>query len=89
VKVGPDGMIENIRLSCGPAGPRPFRAKKTEAYLTKKVWSDEKLSKAVDILIKEVSLRTSKHRATKEYREQLLPVLLQEVMKKALQRAAN
>jgi CO/xanthine dehydrogenase FAD-binding subunit len=89
VKVGPDGMIEKIRLSCGPAGPKPFRAVKTEAYLTKKVWSDEELSKAVDILMKEVSLRTSKHRATKEYREQLLPVLLQEVMVKALQRAAN
>jgi carbon-monoxide dehydrogenase medium subunit len=46
------GMIEDVRISVGPAGPVPFR-----------------------------ELRTSKHRATEEYRSHLLGYLLKEVTK--------
>jgi carbon-monoxide dehydrogenase medium subunit len=87
IKLGKNDLIEDIRISCGPAGPKPFRASKTETYLVNKTWSTDELGNTVDILSEEVNLRTSKHRATKEYREQLLPVLLREVMEKALRRA--
>lgn len=87
VKKGSGGVIEKARISCGPAGPKPFRAYKTEGYLAGKKWDQEVFSEAVRILGGEVSLRTSSHRATKEYRHKLLPVLLQEVVEKGLERS--
>ena len=87
LKAGPDGEIERIRISCGPAGPKPFRAYKTEEFLTGNKWDDAVYKKAAEILGSEVSLRTSAYRATKEYRHKLLPVLLQKVIEKAMQRA--
>lgn len=87
LKAGLNGEIEKIRISCGPAGPKPFRAYETEAFLTGKKWGDEVKEEAVEVLADEVSLRTSAHRATKEYRHKLLPVLLERVIVTAAQRA--
>ena len=87
VKLDQNGDLEKVRVSCGPAGPKPFRAVKTEAYLAAKTWGDDVMQEAAKILAEEVSLRTSKHRATKEYRHQLLPVLLRKVMDTAVERA--
>lgn len=87
VKLGQDGQLIKVRLSCGPAGPKPFRALQTEEYLAGKVWNDSELEAASGILAQEVSLRTSNHRATKEYRHQLLPVLLKKVIDTAMERA--
>ena len=81
--------IDQIRISCGPAGPKPFRAQETEDYLTGKTFNDAELEKAAEILAGEVSLRTSAHRATKEYRQHLLPVLLNKVVQTAVQRAVE
>lgn len=89
IKKGAGGEIEKIRISCGPAGPRPFRAYQTEEWLTGKKWDEESFLQAAEILAGEVSLRTSAHRATKEYRHQLLPVLLDKVIVTALERAIN
>jgi CO/xanthine dehydrogenase FAD-binding subunit len=87
VKLDEDGNLEKARVSCGPAGPKPFRGLKTEEYLSGKTWNESTYQEAAKILADEVSLRTSKHRATKEYRHQILPVLLREVMDAALERA--
>ena len=87
VKLDENGNLEKARVSCGPAGPKPFRAVNTDEYLTGKSWSDPVLQEASKILAEEVSLRTRKHRATKEYRHQLLPVLLRKVMDTAVKRA--
>ncbi len=87
VKLDEEERLLKVRVSCGPAGPRPFRAGKTEEYLTGKNWNDSVLQEASKILAEEVSLRTSKHRATKEYRHQLLPVLLRKVLDTAVERA--
>ena len=87
LKTGPDGEIERARISCGPAGPKPFRAYQTEEFLAGKTWDDETYREAARVLGDEVSLRTSAHRATKEYRHKLLPVLLENVIEIALQRA--
>lgn len=89
VRLTPDGILAQVRISCGPAGPKPFRAYKTEEYLTGKVWDQENLQRSAEILAGEVSLRTSAHRATKEYRHQLLPVLLRKVMESAVLRASS
>jgi carbon-monoxide dehydrogenase medium subunit len=87
VKLDENGNLEDVRLACGPAGPKPFRAVKTEAFIKGKSWDDDVYQKASEILAQEVSLRTSAHRATKEYRHKLLPVLLQKVLDSAIERA--
>lgn len=87
VKIGSGTTIADVRIACGPAGPRPFRAYQTEAVLKGKLFDSIAFEQACQVLAGEVSLRTSKHRATKEYREQLLPVLLREVLDTAIGRA--
>ena len=87
VKLDEKGDIEDVRLACGPAGPKPFRARKTEGFIKGKSWDEASYQEACRILADEVSLRTSAHRATKEYRHKLLPVLLQKVLDSAVERA--
>jgi CO/xanthine dehydrogenase FAD-binding subunit len=87
VKLKEDGSLEKVRISCGPAGPKPFRALETEEFLGSKTWDEVTYQKAAEILAGEVSLRTSAHRATKEYRHRLLPVLLKQVLDTAVERA--
>lgn len=84
-----DGRIDQARIACGPAGPKPFRAFQTEQFLAGKPWTEKIFEEAAGILKGEVSLRTSPHRATKEYRQYLLPVLLRNVMDRALERAES
>lgn len=71
-----EGIIEDIRIAIGPAGPKPLRARKTEESFRGKEVNEETLSEAVIALLEEVRLRTSPHRATRAYREHLLSVLL-------------
>jgi len=87
-KLDASGRLEKVRISCGPAGPRPFRANKSEDYLAGKIWDETVFQEVSEILASEVNLRTSAHRATKEYRHKLLPVLLQKVMHTAVERAS-
>jgi CO/xanthine dehydrogenase FAD-binding subunit len=89
VRLRCDGGLEQVRIACGPAGPKPFRAVKTEEFLSGKSLDPEVMTDAANLLDGEVSLRTSKHRATEQYRHQLLPLLLKEVLDSAVQRAGN
>ena len=86
VKIQSEAFVD-VRISIGPAGPKPFRGFRTEAFLKGKSLEGDFLPEAVSILAEEVSLRTSAHRATKEYRHQLLPVLLQQVLETAVSRS--
>jgi CO/xanthine dehydrogenase FAD-binding subunit len=80
VKLDSAGNIANTHIACGPAGPKPFRAYKTEQYIRGKRFDENLFTQACRVMMGEVSLRTSRHRATKDYREQLIPVLLKEVL---------
>jgi len=82
------GIIEDIQLAVGPAGPRPLRAVKTEAILRGKTYKSIHIQSAVKKLLKEVKLRTSAHRATKAYREHILPTLFTRTLTEAWDRAA-
>jgi carbon-monoxide dehydrogenase medium subunit len=86
VKQNETGEFENVRISCGPAGPKPFRAFQTEEFLIGKKWIDNVWDEGADILAAEVSLRTSAHRATKDYRHHLLPILLKKVLDLGIER---
>jgi len=87
VKFEDNGRLADVRIACGPAGPQPFRAFQTESVLKGKSFDDTSFNLACQELNGEVRLRTSIHRATKEYREQLLSVLLRRVLDVAITRS--
>lgn len=78
-KVGKDGITVDVRIAVGPAGPVPFRARRTEEFLKGKAVTENVLDQATEILQEEAHLRTSRHRATKQYRTHLLGYLLRTV----------
>lgn len=79
--------ITAARISVGPAGPTPFRARQTEAYLTGKTFSAETIAGAQETLLAEAKFRTSPARATAEYRRELAVVLLKNALSTAWERA--
>ncbi|MBE0409818.1 MAG: FAD binding domain-containing protein [Anaerolineales bacterium] len=82
-----DGIIRKIRLSLGPAGPTPFRARKTESVLMGKEVNDTSISAAQQVLLDEAKFRTSPARATADYRKKLAIILLEDVLKAVWKRA--
>jgi carbon-monoxide dehydrogenase medium subunit len=82
-----DDTIKQIRIAVGPGGAVPFRARKAEAFLVGKPYSDETFKAALEALIEEVKFRTSKMRATSEYRYHLVKSLLKDTLDTAWERA--
>jgi len=64
----------------GPGGPRPFRAVRTEEFLKGRGLDQETLEHALEVLLGEVRLRTSLHRATEMYRRHLAGILLERTL---------
>jgi carbon-monoxide dehydrogenase medium subunit len=78
-----EGTFKDARLAVGPGGPRPFRARHTEEFLKGRKLDDMSLGRAIEILLEEVQLRTSAHRATETYRRRLAGVLLARTLRAA------
>lgn len=78
--------IEEARICIGPVRPVPTRARQAEQAL-----AGRSLAEALDDVVGEAqaefSPRTSKHRATAEYRVEMIEVLLRRALPLALQRA--
>jgi carbon-monoxide dehydrogenase medium subunit len=85
LRLAEDGSIETIRLAVGPGGPTPFRARQTETVLAGRTWGEEAGQIAGNTLLDEVSLRTSRHRATETYRRHLSEILLRRTVEAALE----
>ncbi len=79
--------IQDVAISAGPVAPVLFRATQTEAFLRGKEVDTTTLDEAGRVLLAEAKPRTSAHRATKEYRFELLPAMLREVVTRAVERA--
>ena len=82
-------IIKQVRIAVGPGGTVPFRAHKAEAYLAYKPYTDETFKAALDALVAEVKFRTSKMRATSEYRYHLVKSLLKDTFDTAWERAKS
>ena len=82
------GRIADIRISIGPAGPVPLRARGAEAELRGHSPDQPTIDRAVEALLAETRFRTSPHRSTAAYRRHTAAVLLKEVLEIAFQRAA-
>jgi len=75
-------------IAIGPAGPVPFRATEAEhVLLAAHRFNDEVVEDAVAAAQKQAQLRTSRHRASQEYRHEMIGVLLHRVLQRAVARA--
>jgi carbon-monoxide dehydrogenase medium subunit len=80
--------VEDAVIAIGPAGPTPFRASGAEEALTAaKVFDDAAVENAVAAAQAQARLRTSKYRASQEYRREMIGVLLKRVLQAAVERA--
>lgn len=80
-------QVVSATIAIGPAGPIPFRAASAEAVLTSAPFSDDLVDAAVDAAQSQAQLRTSRHRASQEYRHEMVAVLLRRVLTRAVERA--
>ncbi|RZV33863.1 MAG: hypothetical protein EX272_14080 [Chromatiales bacterium] len=74
-------------ISMGPVGPVPWFAEPAAEALVGQPASTETFNEATRIALEHVSLRTSKYRATEEYRESMIRTWLPNILANAVQRA--
>jgi CO/xanthine dehydrogenase FAD-binding subunit len=79
--------LQQARIGLGPVAPVPFRARETEALLANRPATDETFAEAAEIAAGEARPRTSLLRASKEYRSEVLRVLLRRGLVRALAQA--
>jgi CO/xanthine dehydrogenase FAD-binding subunit len=84
-----DERIDAITIAAAPVAPTPFRCQQTEAFLLGQPATTDSIEAAIDVLLSECQPRTSPHRATAEYRREVLPVLLRRTLSKAIERVRS
>jgi CO/xanthine dehydrogenase FAD-binding subunit len=83
-----DGLRFNwARIGLGPVAPVPFRARQTEAFLAGRPVDEETFVRAAEIAAGEAQPRTSLLRASKEYRVEVLKVLVRQGLARAVAQA--
>jgi len=82
-----DDRIAWARLSLGPVAPVPFRACQAEAFLAGQPACEEAFARAAEIAAGESQPRTSLLRASREYRLEVLPVLVRRGLERAAEQA--
>ncbi len=79
--------ITTARVTIGPAGPTPFVAEQAMAYLTGQPATTITFTAAAEIALEEANLRASRHRASREYRAEMIRIQLPKTLLKAAERA--
>jgi xanthine dehydrogenase FAD-binding subunit len=79
--------ITDIRISVGPSGPTPRRISSAEEVLRGQFPSQITIQDALEALLQQVHFRSTPHRASEDYRKQLVSLLLREALETAWQRA--
>ena len=79
--------IESARIAVAPAGPVPCLARPAMEVISGEAVSDELFSKAAEAALGELSLRSSKYRASREYRAEMVITHLPRVLALAADRA--
>lgn len=80
-------QFEWARIGLGPVAPVPFRARETEAFLQGREASPEVFAEAAQVAAGEAKPRTSLLRASKEYRVEVLQVLVKQGLARAVEQA--
>ena len=78
---------EDARVCISPVAPTPIRAAEVEAALRGQPANEDMLNRAVQIAHETLHPRTSKYRATGEYRQGMIETLLRAALPKATERA--
>lgn len=79
--------VKHAAIALGPVAPRPTRARMAEAYLIGRPPRQETFAEAGRIAQGEANPRTSVMRASREYRLDIIPVLVKEALAEAAGRA--
>ena len=82
-------IIDDIRITFGPSGPTPSRAFQVEEKFRGHSLNSDVISTAKASILETVKFRTSRMRATAEYRYHLAQALLEKVVKIAWKRAGE
>lgn len=82
-------IIADVRIAIGPSGPTPRRLKGAEGILRGKQFSEAAISAGIEAILEEASFRTSRHRATQEYRHHMAGVLLEDTLSLAWHAASG
>ncbi len=80
-------VINEARISMGPVGPVPYLAEPAMEVLVGGAATADQYAKATEVALKNVELRASKYRATREYREQMVRTFLPVILERAVERA--
>ena len=82
-----DDTVVAAGISMGPVGPMPWFAEPVAEVLIGKPASPGQFEKAADVALQHISLRTSKYRATEQYREAMIRTYLPIILSTAARRA--
>ena len=82
-------MIESARIAVAPSGPVPSLSEAAMEALVGKPATQEQLANAAEAALNNMSLRSSKYRASREYREEMVRTHLPRIMARAAERAAT
>ncbi len=80
-------VINEARISMGPVGPVPYLAEPAMEVLIGGPATADQYAKATEVALRNVELRASKYRATREYREQMVRTFLPVILERAVERA--
>ena len=89
LRVDDNNTIKSVRISLGPAGPVPYLAEPAMDLLKGGQAGPDQFQAAAEAVLASVSLRTSKHRATREYRTEMIRTHLPMVLARAAERARS
>ncbi len=78
---------DDVRICIGPVAKTPARAEAVEEVLRGQIANDDATENAVATAHESLSPRTSKYRATADYRREMIDVLLRRVLPLAVNRA--
>jgi CO/xanthine dehydrogenase FAD-binding subunit len=84
-----NSTITSVRISLGPAGPVPYLAEPAMEVLTGGPAVPEQFINAANAVLAAVVLRTSKYRATREYRAEMIRTHLPLILSLAAERARS
>lgn len=79
---------EAVRVCLAPVAPTPTRAREVESALAGMPVGGDAIQKAIAVADETLQPRTSKYRATAEYREEMMGVLLRRTLSAAVERAS-
>jgi carbon-monoxide dehydrogenase medium subunit len=82
-----NGQVQKARIALGPVAPRPFRAEAAERFLEGQSPTAENIKQAAEIAQGETNPRGNILRASRNYRLATIPVIVENALSNAIQRA--